>query len=91
MLTLTDNAGSVVSEVVSRVSDTDTAGLRILQGQDRFDITVADAPAPSDVVVEKAGARVFMDAPVAQVLDEMTLDASVEPGGDVRFALAPQH
>jgi hypothetical protein len=31
-----------------------------------------------------------MDAPVAQVLDEMTLDAVVTPEGDIRFALAPQ-
>lgn len=90
MLTLTENAGAVVSDLVSRSSDTDTAGLRIQQGDNRFDIAIAEAPAPSEVVVERGGARVFMDAPVAQVLDEMTLDAIVTPEGDIRFDLAPQ-
>jgi len=90
MLTLTENAGTVVSDLVSRASETDTAGLRIQQGDNRFDIAIADAPAPTEVVVEREGARVFMDAPVAQVLDEMTLDAVVTPEGDIRFALAPQ-
>lgn len=90
MLTLTENAGTVVSDLVARASDTDTAGLRIQQGDNRFDIAIADAPAPSEVVVEQEGARVFMDAPVAQVLDEMMLDAAVTPEGDIRFALAPQ-
>jgi len=90
MLTLTENAGTVVSDLVSRASETDTAGLRIQQGDNRFDIAIAEAPAPTEVVVEQAGARIFMDAPVAQVLDEMTLDAQVDPAGNIRFALAPQ-
>ncbi|GMA91308.1 hypothetical protein GCM10025869_18370 [Homoserinibacter gongjuensis] len=90
MLTLTENAGTVVSDLVARASETDTAGLRIQQGENRFDIAIAEAPAPSEVVVERAGARVFMDAPVAQVLDEMTLDAVITPEGEIRFALAPQ-
>lgn len=90
MLTLTENAGTVVSDLVSRASETDTAGLRIQQGDNRFDIAIADSPAPTEVVIEREGARVFMDGPVAQVLDEMTLDAVVTPEGDIRFALAPQ-
>ncbi|AYF97451.1 Fe-S cluster assembly protein HesB [Protaetiibacter intestinalis] len=90
MLTLTENAGTVVSDLVARASEVDTAGLRIQQGADRFDVAIADAPAPSEVVVEQAGARVFMDAPVARVLEEMTLDAVVTPEGEIRFALAPQ-
>ncbi|MCS0498760.1 Fe-S cluster assembly protein HesB [Protaetiibacter mangrovi] len=90
MLTLTENAGTVVSDLVSRASETDTAGLRIQQGDNRFDIAIADAPAPSEVVVEQSGARVFMDGPVAQVLDEMTLDAQIDGTGNIRFALAPQ-
>ena len=90
MLTLTENAGTVVSDLVSRATDTDTAGLRIQQGENRFDVAIAPAPGADEVVVEQGGARVFMDGLVAQVLDEMTLDAQVGPDGDIRFALAPQ-
>ena len=53
MLTLTENAGTVVSDLVARGSETDTAGLRIQQGENRFDIAIAEAPAPSEVVVER--------------------------------------
>lgn len=90
MLTLTENAGTVVSDLVARASGTDTAGLRIQQTEDRFDVAVAEAPAAGEIVVEQAGARVFMDGQVAEVLDEMTLDARVDPAGGISFALAPQ-
>ncbi|TXK19280.1 Fe-S cluster assembly protein HesB [Homoserinibacter sp. GY 40078] len=90
MLTLTENAGTVVSDLVSRATDVDTAGLRIQQGENRFDVAIATAPTAEDVVIEQSGARVFMDGQVAQVLDEMTLDAQVDPEGSIRFALAPQ-
>lgn len=92
MLTLTESAGTVVSDLVARAApQTDTAGMRIQQGQDRFDIAIADAPTGDEVVVERGDARVFLDSQLAEVLDEMTLDASVEPTGNVQFALAPQH
>lgn len=91
MLTLTETAGAVVSELVARTAvSTDTAGLRIQQGGDRFSIAIADAPTEDEIVVERGDARVFLDEQVSLVLDEMTLDAVVDPGGDVKFAIAPQ-
>ncbi len=90
MLTLTETAGTVVSELVARVSPTETAGMRIQQGEDRFDLAVAEAPDGSEIVVERGDARVFLDGQLAAILDEMTLDAIIEPTGDVRFALKPQ-
>ena len=90
MLTLTENAGTVVSDLVSRTTDVDTAGLRIQQGDDRFDVAIATGPGPQEVVVEQSGARVFLEPQVAQVLDAMTLDAAIDGGGNIRFALAPQ-
>lgn len=90
MLTLTETAGNVVTQLVGRVAPAPTAGLRIQQGAERFDLAVAEAPAGGEVVVERDGARVFLDPQLAAALDEMTLDAVVEPTGDVRFALKPQ-
>ncbi|WP_166868959.1 MULTISPECIES: Fe-S cluster assembly protein HesB [unclassified Salinibacterium] len=90
MLTLTETAGTVVSELVARVSPIETAGMRIQQGEDRFNLAVAEAPDVAEIVVERGDARVFLDGQLAAILDEMTLDAVIEETGDVRFALKPQ-
>ena len=90
MLTLTENAGTVVSGLVARATDADTAGLRIQPGPDRFDLAVVDAPTPEEIVVEKGAARVFMEQPIAEVLDAMVLDAQIDGNGGISFGLAPQ-
>ncbi|MGB3911673.1 MAG: Fe-S cluster assembly protein HesB [Pseudolysinimonas sp.] len=91
MLTITENAGLVVSDIVSRAVTTDTGGLRIVEApDDQFAVTVADAPTETEVVTEQAGARVFMDAPVAAVLDDKVLDARVDDDGAVQFLIAVQ-
>lgn len=91
MLTITDNASMVVSDIVSRAVTTDTGGLRIVEAPgDQFAVSVAEAPAAAEVVAEQAGARVFMDEPVAAALDDKVLDAQVDDDGAVRFLIAPQ-
>ena len=90
MLTLTENATTVVSGLVARATEADTAGLRIQPGPDRFDLAVAEAPTPDEVVVEKGDARVFMEQPIAEVLDTMVLDAHIDGNGGISFGLAPQ-
>jgi len=90
MLTLTENAGTVVSGLVARATDADTAGLRIQPGPNRFDLAVADAPTPEEVVIEQGDARVFMEQPIAEVLDAMVLDAQIDGNGGISFGLAPQ-
>jgi len=90
MLTLTENATTVVSGLVARATDTDTAGLRIQPGPDRFDLAVAEAPTDEEVVVERGDARVFMEPPIAEVLDAMVLDAQIDGNGGISFGLAPQ-
>jgi iron-sulfur cluster assembly protein len=42
------------------------------------------------LVAEQSGARVFMDAPVAAVLDDKVLDARVDEDGAVQFLIAVQ-
>lgn len=91
MLTITENAGLVVSDIVSRAATTDTGGLRIVgASDDQFAVSVADAPTPAEIVAEQAGARVFMDEPVAAVLDDKVLDARVDDDGAVRFLISAQ-
>jgi iron-sulfur cluster assembly protein len=91
VLTITENAGLVVSDIVSRAVTTDTGGLRIVEAaDDKFAVSVADGPTEAEVVTEQAGARVFMDAPVAAVLADKVLDARVDEDGAVQFLIAVQ-
>ena len=94
MLTLTDNASTVVKTLAER-SLGDSApegGLRIANGttDDSFDVSLAPAPVASDQVVESHGATVFIDQSAKAALDDKVLDAQIDEQGGVRFALAHQ-
>ena len=78
MLTLTENASTVVKTIVDQSGGDPTAGLRI--SQDAVDspalhVITAEAPQPGDQVLDEDGARVFLEDPGLVVLDEMA------PGG----------
>lgn len=93
MLSLTENACDVVKTITAQSTQTDGAGLRISpQDSDPSALTVAPAEAPQtgDKVVEKGGARVFVEENAAEVLDNKVLDAQVDQSGGVQFALAVQ-
>ena len=90
MLVLTDNASIAVKSVTSDLADAPEAGLRIAVPGDSdqaFTLAVVPAPESTDTVVESAGARVFLEPAVAEVLEDRTLDAEVGSDGAVRFAL----
>lgn len=98
MLTLTDNAASVVSTLTQRTLGTDPAadaasaqgGLRIAStpAGDNFEVAVAPRPEPADQIVETSGARVYLEPDAATALDDKVLDAQVDEAGSVRFSLA---
>lgn len=92
MLTLTENASTIVRDITTQPQYADTAGLRITTDGDpsSFAIAPAEAAAPADQVVEQAGATVFLDQEAAQLLDDKILDAAVDDEGRVEFALAYQ-
>ncbi len=91
MLTITDNASLVVSDIVGRAVTTDTGGLRIVGAPDeKFAVSVADAPTDSEIVAAQGSARVFMDQPVAESLDDKVLDARVGDDGAVQFLISTQ-
>ncbi|MCJ1707151.1 Fe-S cluster assembly protein HesB [Microbacterium sp. VKM Ac-2923] len=90
MLTLTEEATTAVKTITAQFPDTAHSGIRI-QGagspESQFALSVVDAPEPEDAVVENAGARVFLDADAAAVLDDRVLDAQIDPAGSVQFAV----
>jgi Fe-S cluster assembly iron-binding protein IscA len=97
MLTLTENAGTVVKTLADRtivsLGETPGAsevGLRISTAEqsDSFDVAVAPRPEPTDQVVVSEGARVYLEDIVARVLNDTVLDADVDEQGSVHFSLA---
>ena len=93
MLTLTENASTIVKTITLQTAGTEEAGLRISSPEaDSTDLSVAVATAPeaTDAVVESGGARIFVDENAAPVLDDKILDAEVDEAGAVRFAIGEQ-
>ena len=79
MLELSDNAVREIKEL------TESGGLRSWRGEGEegsftFDPSLADEPEEGDVVVERDGARVFLDALAAEKLADVTLE--IESHGD---------
>jgi iron-sulfur cluster assembly protein len=93
VLRLTANARTAIRGLLhQRRSLGDTAGLRITKPGDegtKLSLDAAPGPEPGDQVIEHKGARVFVGARAAEVLDEMALDARVD-SGRVRYFLTPQ-
>jgi Fe-S cluster assembly iron-binding protein IscA len=93
MLTLTENASTIVNQITSQQIEGDHPGLRITAdnaAQPGFELAAAEQPEPGDQVVEQAGATIYLDEPAAALLDDKILDASVDETGKVAFVLAPQ-
>ena len=93
MLTLTDNAATIVKDLADRSVGTDTGGLRIAtttEDASNFEVTVAPVPQPQDQVVSSAGANVFLEENAAAVLADKQLDANRDDDGAVRFSISPR-
>ncbi len=88
MLTLTETATTVVSNLVAQSGTATTGGLRIDQQGDQYAVTVAEAPSLDEFIVEDHGARVFLATTVAETFDDKVLDATVGDDGSVTFAIA---
>ena len=92
MLTLTQNASSIVKELIDRLPEADTAGLRLSTdvAEGGVAVTAVGAPEPGDQVVEQGGATVYLEDSASLALSDQVLDAAVDPQGAVQFSLAPQ-
>ncbi|MFY1636307.1 HesB/IscA family protein [Solwaraspora sp. WMMB335] len=92
MLTMTDNAVFVIREITTQQQAPEGAGLRIAAdaAAGSLTLTLADQPIAGDQVVDSSGARVFLDAEAAKLLDDKALDAAVDDNGGVQFGFAAQ-
>lgn len=93
MLTLTENASTIVKTITVQTTGTEEGGLRITSPAAEsadLSVAVAGSPEPDDAVVEVAGARVFLEENAAAVLADKILDAEVDEAGAVRFAIGDQ-
>lgn len=95
MLTLTDNARTIVSTLVTQQSGDVGAGLRIHTAHEegaesRLAVTVVTEPEPTDQIIDAGDVRVFLEEGASDSLSDKILDAGVGDGGSVSFALLPQ-
>ena len=93
MLTLTENASSIVKDITHQPGLPETAGLRISTEESvdpTFAVSAAEAPEPGDQTIEQDGATVYLDPDADAMLDDKVLDAAVDPQGKVEFALGIQ-
>ncbi|HWC78460.1 MAG TPA: iron-sulfur cluster biosynthesis protein [Pseudonocardiaceae bacterium] len=96
MLTITHDAGIAITSLTSQQGVNDSGGLRIQTldqqddlGRQTMDVTVAPLAESEDQVVteDSTGARVFLDQPAAQFLEDKVLDAKATVEGDTQFTV----
>jgi iron-sulfur cluster assembly protein len=86
LLTLTDQAQTVVRTMTQDPQAPESAGLRIAPGDEGLELMLVTEPSPGDALIDDGGVRVFVERQAAQLLDEQTLDAQLE-NGQVNFFL----
>jgi Fe-S cluster assembly iron-binding protein IscA len=83
VLTLTENAQTLVRDIVSSPELPSEGGLRIAPSADatQLELSIAEAPSPGDQVIDAGDARVFVEATAAEALNDSTLDAAATEQG----------
>jgi len=93
MLAITQTAAEALDTIVASVPDApESSGLRISpstsgDGQPGFRLDLAVKPEPGDQVIDGPVHPVFVDAQIAEELEDKVLDAQIE-GDRVGFMLA---
>ncbi|SCG39208.1 adhesin [Micromonospora inositola] len=87
MLTMTENATMVIRDLAVQQDVADDGGLRIAADTDAGSLSIELVPQPmqGDQVVDNQGARIFLDADAAELLNETSVDATVDDEGIVQF------
>ena len=93
MLTLTENATTLVKSLTTQAVDSPEGGLRISSPEPNattFAVAVAPAPQADDQVIIDGDARVFVEENASAALDDKVLDAQLDEQGAVHFQLGLQ-
>lgn len=95
MLTFTEMAATTIQDLTSRPGLPDTRGLRISSSTDNSSqpslaVTLTQAPAPDDRVIELPHARVYLEPAAADMLEDKVLDAQIAEDGTVAFSVMSQ-
>jgi Fe-S cluster assembly iron-binding protein IscA len=92
MLTMTDNAVLVIRDLAAQQDVAEGGGLRIAADTDAgsLSIELVEQPAQGDQVVDHQGARIFLDADAAELLNDTSVDATVDDEGVVQFGFTEQ-
>ena len=89
MFAIADDACIIVRAIAAKTpGGRESGGLRISDGADRgtdYALEPVGGPEVGDVIVDQAGARVFLAPDVAEALADTVLEASVDHGGVVDF------
>ena len=80
MLTLTDNARTVIRRLITRVDGSKRAGLRIayVGDADQLGIEIATEPEPGDEIVDSGGTRIFVAPRALPSVQDKELHAWVD-------------
>ena len=92
MLTLTENATTIIRRLANSTEDSGSAGVRILTldaSENKFTVELVPAPDPGDKIVVADGARVFLDRIAAPRLSHKQMDALMDDES-VTFSLRNQ-
>ncbi|MGC1215495.1 MAG: iron-sulfur cluster biosynthesis family protein [Micromonospora sp.] len=87
MLTMTENAIMVIRDLALQQDVAEGGGLRIAADTDAGSLSIELVPQPvqGDQVVDNQGARIFLDSDAAELLNDTSVDASVDDEGIVQF------
>jgi iron-sulfur cluster assembly protein len=93
MLTLTADACQAIEGILQQ-SETAT-GIRIAPNQEdgssgELQMSIVDAPAATDEVIESAGAQVFVEESASSFLGDKVLDASTTEDRAIQFEILTQ-
>jgi Fe-S cluster assembly iron-binding protein IscA len=89
VLTLTQNASTQIRTLINQPELPHGCGMRIANDPvtNNLTLSLAATPVDGDAVVDDAGARVFLDAEAAALLDDKALDATSDPNGQLQFTI----
>lgn len=87
MLTLTDDATTLIEDLIQHADLPAGAGLRIAQREDHtaLAMALAEHAEPRDLVVQDGDATVFLGPVAAERLAEQTLDARTNETGSAFY------